>query len=651
MCGISGIFCDYYSKNEWRTCLHSMGDRLIHRGPDDSGIWFDADAGIGFSHRRLSIIDLSTSGHQPMVSQSGRYVIVYNGESYNFTEIRIQLENTGYSFRGHSDTEVILAAIEKWELMPTIKKLIGMFAFALWDRQERLLHLVRDRIGIKPLYYGQMGKGFVFSSELSPFKTLPKFKGEINRDALALLLRHNYIPAPLSIYKGISKLLPGHILTVIQNGNASYNLRQYSYWNLKNVIEKGINNDRKIDTQEATEELERLLSDAVSMRMISDVPIGAFLSGGLDSSTVVALMQAHSSQPIKTFTIGFYEDQYNEAVHAKAIAKYLGTDHTELYVTLEETLDVVHKLPHLYDEPFSDSSQIPTYLISQLARQKVTVSLSGDGGDELFGGYNRYQSVQDIWRRVSALPFWGRKLIRSAIQGVPDTAWDNMGRRFTHLFKRIIRYDRLSDKLKKIVELLSIKDAEKLYHMQVSHCTNPTEVVIGSVEPITFLNNPDQHPLFKDFIHYMMYADLLTYLPDDILVKLDRASMGVSLEARVPILDHRIVEFAWQMPLKLKLVNKQNKWILRKVLYKYVPAKMVDRPKMGFGVPLGSWLRGPLRQWAEDLLDISRLRNEGYFKPEIIRQKWEEHLLGIRDWKYYLWNVLMFQAWHKNIYK
>ncbi len=624
--------------------VQQMSQTLLHRGPDDGGIWVDAEAGIALGHRRLSILDLSPEGHQPMHSASSRYVIVFNGEIYNFLELRQELKSLGHRFRGHSDTEVMLASFSQWGVERAVGRFNGMFAFALWDRQEQVLHLSRDRLGEKPLYYGCIGQTFFFGSELKALKAHPRFQAEINRDALALYVRHNCIPAPYSIYQGIYKLPPGTILTWKGFGE----LIPMPYWSVQEAAEKGVANPFDGSEADAVAKLEALLQEAVALRMVADVPLGAFLSGGIDSSTVVALMQAQSSQPVKTFSIGFYEDSYNEAKDAKAVAQHLGCDHTELYVTPEEAIAVIPKLPTLYDEPFADSSQIPTFLVSQLARQHVTVTLSGDGGDELFAGYNRHFWGRSIWQKVGWVPRSVRQAGAHALTTLSPQTWDKLFFGFGSLLPSQIKQRQPGYKLHKLAEILAVDSPDSMYRGLVSHWKEPESLVLGSIEPPTTLTDPKKWARLRDFTQRMIFLDTVTYLPDDILTKVDRASMGVSLEARVPYLDHRLVEFAWQIPLEMKIRNGQGKWLLRQVLYKYVPQNLIERPKMGFGIPIDEWLRGSLRDWAEDLLDEKRLREEGFFNPQPIREKWTEHLSGDRNWQYYLWNILMFQAWISN---
>ncbi|MCK5608114.1 asparagine synthase (glutamine-hydrolyzing) [Candidatus Pacearchaeota archaeon] len=646
MCGITG-FLDLTSQtisSELHNTVMQMVSTLHHRGPDDVGAWADAETGIALGHRRLSIIDLTPTGHQPMLSVSGRYVIVFNGEIYNFKILQRELKALGHKFRGHSDTEVMLASISQWGLEVAVKRFNGMFAFALWDKQEQCLHLARDRLGEKPLYYGWMEQTFLFGSELKALRAHPDFNKEINRDVLALYLRHNYVPAPYSIFKGIYKLPPGTILTLNRDENIS-KPTPVPYWSAKEVAENGVTKPFVGSVDEAIAQLDALLQEAVKMRMEADVPLGAFLSGGVDSSLVVALMQAQSDTPVKTFSIGFHEGEYNEAGYAKAVAKHLGTDHTELYVTPEQAITVIPRLPTLYDEPFADSSQIPTYLVSELARRYVAVSLSGDGGDELFAGYNRYLLGQSIWKRIGWMPTIMRHVASDVLTTLSPHTWDSMFKKMKHVLPKKIIHQNPGDKLHKLSKILVADDPEAMYLSFVSHWKDPTSIVLGTCEPNTAITDRNQWANLSDFTQIMMFLDTVTYLPDDILVKVDRASMGVSLEARVPLLDHRVMEFIWSLPMSMKIRNGQSKWILRQVLYKYVPRELIERPKMGFGVPIDSWLRGPLREWAEVLLDERRLRGEGFFNPQQIQKKWVEHLSGKRNWQHYLWGVLMFQAW------
>jgi asparagine synthase (glutamine-hydrolysing) len=624
MCGFAGFFqqSQHSSVEQMEAIAAAMADRLAHRGPDDSGVWADPKAGVAFGFRRLAVVDLSPHGHQPMRSFTGRYVIAFNGEIYNHRRLRCDLESCSVAFRGHSDTEVLLAAIEQWGLEQALTRSVGMFALALWDSRERRLYLSRDRIGERPLYYGLMGNVVLFGSELKALKAHPAWCGEIDRDVVTLLLRYGYIPAPFSIFKGIWKLPPASILTV--NDPANLDLPN-EYWSARSVVESGAMNQFGGDEVEATNRLEALLQQAIRDQMVADVPVGALLSGGIDSSTVVALMQAASSRPAKTFTIGFHESAFNEAQSAAKVAKHLGTDHSELYVSSADGLAVIPKLPALYDEPFADHSQIPTYLVTSLARQNVTVSLSGDGGDELFGGYQRYSYSRRIWDRLGCVP---RPVRTAASRLIRAGASASRQRRRLELF----------------ADLIEASSPAELYLRFLSNWQQPGQVVLRATEPRSALTD-NHRPSLHHYLEMMMYLDLVSFLPDDILVKVDRASMGVSLELRAPFLDHRVVEFAATLPLAMKIGRGQTKRILRNVLHKYVPTHLVDRPKWGFVLPLAEWLRGPLRPWAESLLDETRLRSEGIFEPLPIVQRWREHRSGRADWVSSLWSVLMFQAW------
>lgn len=671
MCGLAGFLGGgpWSRADAAHPVLRRMGDAMATRGPDGFGAWHDA-AGIGLAHRRLAVLELSPAGEQPMISSCGRYVMVFNGEIYNHLDLRTELDRhtapvwatfgdparhcdtrqltrvfSGLPWRGHSDTETLLAGFSAWGIRATLERCIGMFAIAVWDRSELVLTLARDRLGEKPLYYGWQGQGqdacFLFGSDLSALRVHPAFAAGIDRNALCLYMRHNCIPAPHSIYEGIRKLPPGCLLTV---SLARREPALQPYWSLAQVAERGVAEPFAGSDEQAVSVLEALLKSAVRQQMEADVPLGAFLSGGIDSSTVVALMQVQSSVPVKTFTIGFDETGYNEAVHAKAVAQHLGTEHTELYLTPQQALDVIPLLPGLYSEPFSDSSQIPTFLVSQLARGQVTVSLSGDAGDELFCGYTRYTQAQDLWRKVARLPHGLRAAGAAGIRALPVHRWDGVLGPIRPLLPPTLRQGSPGNKLHMAAVLLTARRIDDFYLTRVTHW-EPAGLVLGGQEPSTCLRG---HPLplaGLDSMQRMMALDTITYLPDDVLVKVDRAAMGVSLETRAPLLDHRVVEFAWRLPQHLKMRDGMGKWVLRQVLYRHVPKELVERPKMGFGVPIDSWLRGPLRDWAESLLDDTRLRREGYFNPAPIRQKWAEHLSGRRDWQYHLWDVLMFQAW------
>jgi len=616
----------------------AMADALAHRGPDDRGAWVDAPAGVALGFRRLAILDLSPQGRQPMVSADGRYTVVFNGEIYNWADLRDELERTGAApaWRGHSDTEIMLAAISHWGLDTALRRMTGMFAIALWDARERMLHLVRDRMGEKPLYYGVMGGMLLFGSELKALRAHPAFAGEIDGASVAALMRFAYIPAPRSIFRGIRKLPAGNLVSFRSPGDA---VAPRPYWTLRGAIERGLEQPFAGGDGEAADELERLLRDATARQMVADVPLGAFLSGGVDSSTVVALMQAQSTRPVKTFTIGFREDDYNEAPYAKAVAQHLGTDHTELYLSPGEAMAAIPDVTRFYDEPFADSSQIPTYLVSRLARTAVTVSLSGDGGDELFGGYNRYFWGASIWRRLGWMPRGARRAAAGALTAVSPPTWDRVFGAAGPVLPARMRQPAAGDKLHKLARAIDVASPEELYTVLVSHWTEESLVDAARLDfdlPLDQLATPPER---------MMACDAATYLPDDILVKVDRATMAVSLESRIPLLDHRVVEFAWRLPIALKLRDGAGKWLLRQVLYRHVPRALIDRQKMGFSLPLDAWLRGPLRDWGEALLDEQRLAREGFLDPKPVRARWQEHLSGRRNWQHPLWIVLMFQAW------
>lgn len=645
MCGISGILDS--SRRHEEQALQSialrMANTLRHRGPDDGGTWVDAAAGIALGHRRLSILDLSPLGHQPMRSGCGRYVVSFNGEIYNFRALRAELECLGHSFRGHSDTEVLLSCISEWGIEAAVKRFNGMFAVALWDRKEHVLQLVRDRMGEKPLYYGWSGKTFLFASELKAILACPQFDGTIDRGAVSLFMRHGYIPAPYSIYAGIHKVVPGTIVTIWPDPEKPATIRPY--WSVAAAVERGIAEPFRGTANEAVCRLDELLRDAVKLRMEADVPLGAFLSGGIDSSTIVALMQAQSMRPVQTFSIGFHEAAYNEAAYARAIAEHLGTAHTELYVSPREAMEVIPRLPEIYDEPFADASQIPTYLVSKLTRSHVKVVLSGDAGDELFAGYNQYFWGGKFWKQTGWIPRSVLNVIAAGLTAVPAKSWGALFRLGAPILPAGLRRPDMGRKVHTLAEMLTAECPEAMYLKIISYWKPPASVVIGHSEPSTKLTDRSQWVKCPDALHKMMAVDMLMYLPDDILVKVDRASMAASLEARVPLLDQRIIEFAWQLPIAMKVHGEQGKWILRQLLGRYVPTTFFDRPKMGFSVPIDSWLRGPLRDWAESLLDEKRLRDQGILNPTPIMRKWNEHVSGTSNWSEQIWLVLMFQAW------
>jgi asparagine synthase (glutamine-hydrolysing) len=640
MCGISG-FLDlepHLSRDEMIAIAAAMAARVAHRGPDGRGIWVDAPAGISFGHTRLSIVDVSTAGAQPMVSGSGRFVINYNGEVYNAPDLARELRGSGVRFRGHSDTEVLVEAIEHWGLDRTLDRANGMFAFACWDRADRRLHLVRDRLGEKPLYYGWRGSTLLFGSELAALRAHPKVSLEVDRSALASYLRFAAVPAPASIYEGISKLPPASILTVAAVSSAT-TATPREYWSAFGGFTH--TSSDATDPQAAVDALDPLLRDAVRIRMRSDVPLGAFLSGGIDSTTVVALMQDQSATPVRTFTIGSTSRTYNEADAAHAVASHLGTRHTELVVTAADAQAVIPKLPEIYDEPFADSSQIPTYLVAELARHDVTVSLSGDGGDETFGGYNRYRHLPRALRRNQRIPLATRQRAARVLDGVPPVVWE----RLAGLVPASKRPRIPATKVGKLAALTRLDSPAAMYAELATHWNDLDGVLVDGVAPRTLVDRPDEWPPVPELENLLMALDTVTFLPDDILVKLDRATMAVGLEGRVPLLDHRVVEFGATLPAAVKLRDGCTKWPLRALLARYVPDDLVDRPKSGFGIPIGNWLRGALRPWADELLAPDRLRREGYFRPEPIRAMWDDHLRRTHDWEYHLWDVLMFQAW------
>lgn len=622
MCGIAGFWAAGGCAAEPSyAILRRMTDALWHRGPDDAGHWCDEGPGIALGHRRLSIIDLSPQGHQPMISADGRWTIVFNGEIYNYPELRRCLETAGVGgWRGSSDTEVLLAAVSRWGLNETLNRLVGMFGFALWDGHERCLYLARDRMGEKPLYYGWLGEDLLFGSELKALRAHPGWKGEIDRDVLALFMRYSYLPAPHAIYQGFHKLRPGHYLRITSAAMASREADPVAFWS-HDAAARAAQADRFSGSPaEAVSRLDALMRNAVAGQMVADVPVGAFLSGGIDSSAVVALMQAQDTRQVRTFTIGFTESEFNEANYARKVAAHLGTDHTELFVTPRDMLDVIPRLPVIYDEPFGDSSQVPTILVSRLARSEVTVCLSGDGGDELFGGYRRYDQAVRQWLRLEQLPTPVRRALAALVPVV------NL-------------------RTAKLREVIGARNRTELYRRLVSNCRDPLGLVLGSSAAQTRLSDPSCSTIMEDYRDEMMWLDAVGYLPGDILAKMDRASMSVSLESRIPLLDHRIVEFAWSLPAALKWHDGRGKWPLRALLAQYVPSELIDRPKKGFGIPVARWLRDELRDWAENQLSPTNLRDGGWLNVDLVRQRWKAHVEGKEDRSACLWNILMFQIW------
>lgn len=638
MCGLAG-FLDLSRGQPAGALDHTvreMNARITHRGPDGEGTFVDENAGIALAHRRLAVVDLTDAGAQPMTSADGRYVIAYNGEVYNAADMAAELASAGGPrLRGRSDTEVLLEACARWGVEEALKRTVGMFALALWDRRERRLYLARDRMGIKPLYWGRFGKTIVFASELKALHAHPAFRKVLDRDSLSAYFRLGYVPAPHTIFRDVSKLAQGTILSVGMDGKDTTT----PFWSLHNVASGGQRRPLKVDAREATDVLEQLLEDAVGMRLVSDVPLGAFLSGGIDSSLVAALMQKQAGGPVRTFTIGFDEAAYNEAGHARAVAAHLGTEHTEMTVRAADARAAIPELASLYDEPFADASAIPTLLLSRMTREHVTVALSGDGGDELFAGYDRYR-VAGL-ARMTCLPGAARRGLGRMMAAMPPGAWDALARPLPGRF----RPPALGDKLAKLARVLQARDDDGVYQAVRSLWLAPDDLVLGAHEAADVSADPGLARDFPSFLARMQYMDAAGYLPDDILVKVDRASMAVALEARVPLIDHRVVEFAWALPARFKRRGGVSKWLLREVLYRHVPRELMERPKMGFGVPVGAWIRGPLHDWARDLLDPARLERDGILDAAVVRRHWEEHQAGTRNWSYRLWAVLMFQAW------
>jgi asparagine synthase (glutamine-hydrolysing) len=663
MCGITG-FIDF-NKNKREAFLKKtvtkMCDAISHRGPDGSGIYCDKKMGLALGHRRLSIIDLSKEGAQPMDSISSRYTIVYNGEVYNFDQIRSLLIPKGYKFRGHSDTEIILAGIEEWGINQAVKMFNGMFAIALYDRKEKKLILVRDRMGIKPLYYGWSGDNFLFGSELKALKSHPQWQKNINRDVLTLYVRYNYIPAPYTIYHDIYKLIPGTILTIDLTNKSIKNkfsphtsekdpnyCKPMVYWSPKEVFDNGQKNRFEGTESQAVDTLDKLLQSAVSKRMVADVPVGAFLSGGIDSSLIVALMQSVSNKKIRTFTIGFEEKIFDESPYAKAVATHLGTEHTQFNIKPNDLLDVIPKLVHLYDEPFADSSQIPTYIVSKLIREQVTVALSGDGGDEQFAGYERFFITPILWKKINLLPLSIRSVICQLMKTLPLVAYEMLFKIMNPVLPGPLKTRPAGDSINRILNVLGAKSQDDAYSRIMSFWQDPSVLVPNTTEPLSSYTSSISDSNISNFSRRNMLADLTTYMVDDILVKVDRASMGVGLETRVPLLDHRITEFTTTLPIEMLIKNGQGKHILKEVLYRYLPKELFNRTKKGFTVPVDNWIRGPLEKWAESLLDPSKIKKEGFFDPNVVNRIWNEHKTKRRTHKNQLWAILMFESWLQN---
>lgn len=641
MCGFIGCLSASYLDPD---ILRKMTKSLFHRGPDDSGIWQETESGISFGHQRLSILDLSSAGSQPMVSSNDRFVMVYNGEIYNHQENRNLLEELGFKilWRGYSDTETLIELITALGIEKALALSKGMFAFALWDKQLKTLNLARDRFGEKPLYYGWQGESFLFGSELKALKIHPEFQGILDMNSLGLFFQYNYIPAPHSVYKGIFKLEPGNIFKLSLNERKG---SLFPYWSTTEISYHGANNPFQGSTSEAIYEVEKCLISSIKGQFLADVPIGAFLSGGIDSSLIVSIMQSLSGKPINTFTIGFEENRFNEAPFAKKMASYLCTHHHELYVSSNDCIKVVPLLSEIYDEPFADSSQIPTYLVSKMASHSVKVSLSGDGGDELFGGYNRYLFANVFWNKLNYFPVSFRKLISSFLESSSPERWNSMLNNFKYFLPNQWKENNIGDKIQKASHILSSGSIDEVYFKLLKHWSDPSILLNSNfIDSLNLL--PGQNSKLNN-IEKMMLKDLLSYLPDDILCKVDRASMAVSLESRIPFLDHHLFELSSKLPLSLKINNGSSKWILKEILKKYMPLSLIDRPKMGFALPIDQWLRGPLKDWANSLLDKNEILKEGILNPLPIQKKWDEHLSGKRNWHYHLWSVLMFQNWLK----
>lgn len=642
MCGFIGCLSTTYLDPG---ILRKMTESLAHRGPDESGIWQERESGISLGHQRLSILDLSSAGSQPMVSSNDRFVMVYNGEIYNHQENRNLLQKQGYNilWKGYSDTETLIELITAFGIEKAVTLSKGMFAFAIWDKKLKTLSLARDRFGEKPLYYGWQGKSFLFGSELKALKNHPEFQGSLDTNSLGLFFQYNYIPAPHSIYKGIFKLQPGNIFTLALNEKEG---KLLPYWSTSKVYYHGARNPFLGSTSEAIFEVEQCLMSSVKGQLMSDVPLGAFLSGGIDSSLIVSIMQSISHKPINTFTIGFEENNFNEAPFAKKIASFLATNHNELYVSSNDCMKVIPMLSDIYDEPFADSSQIPTFLVSKLAATSVKVSLSGDGGDELFGGYNRYLFANNFWNKLNYFPVSLRKLLGNFLVSVSPETWNRVLNNFHSFLPIHLKVNNIGDKIHKASNILSSDSIDEVYFKLLIQWSDPN-MLLHRISLSSKNLLPGQNSNLNN-IEKMMLKDLLSYLPDDILCKVDRASMAVSLESRIPFLDHHLFELSSKLPISLKINQGSSKWILKEILKKYIPVQLIERPKMGFALPIDQWLRGPLKDWANFLLDKNEMLKDGILNPLPIHQKWEEHLSGKRNWHYHLWSILMFQNWLKS---
>lgn len=673
MCGIAGIFKPRGSASAQTLAdvARLMGEAIRHRGPDDAGVWVNSEQTVALSHQRLAIIDLSAHGHQPMHSSSDKYTICFNGEIYNHLELRQELEghNHQIQWRGHSDTETLLYCFERWGIKQTLAKLLGMFAIAVWDKAEHKLSLARDRLGEKPLYYGWVGSGaeecFAFGSELKALRALPMFNNSVSRPALAQYFRFTYIPAPHSIYQDIYKLEPGCLLEVDQKlikappEQLIYAPHTHDgfvldhWWRLNDVVCSSQKN-KITNIDEAIETLDHTLQQAVKSQLISDVPLGAFLSGGIDSTTVVGMMQRQSTTPVKTFTIAFENPNFDESPFAKQTAQHFGTDHHEIFVGAKDIQNVIPIVPEIYDEPFADSSQLPTYLICKGARAHATVALTGDGGDELFGGYNRYLLGPRIWKNIGWIPTPLKTTLAQGIHAIPTYTLDTLARSIFKVLPTRLHINRVGEKAHKLASRLHyVRSSDDLYLSLISEWHDVADILNSPLTSESIYAGTTEQSLLQRLAppdtlgdqERMMYWDALSYLPDDILCKVDRAAMRVGLETRTPFLDHRVIALAWRIPLEMKIRDGRGKWLLRRVLDKYIPPSLMDRPKSGFAVPVGEWLRGPLMSWAEDMLDPSQLKKDGFLNVARVQELWQQHKEGLQDWTARLWTILMFQSW------